>query len=396
MSYLQKIGVWDKIDQSRVQPYQEMQVWDGVSGARISFDWDEPRQSVVPFQPPRAPSRTIAYMIENLNLTTGLQKHLEELGGVDVFSPIRVDGITSGDQIAPEAIDFRSWPLIKLSNGRTLAARLLVGADGANSPVRAFAGIESRGWDYNRHGVVATVRLAGTGRGRFPNGKVAYQRFLPTGPVAMLPLPGDMATLVWSTLPERAARLRSLQKPDFAAMVNAAFRLSPVDLTYLHSISEGQEDEVAWRRQHTPVDEAELPEHVLDVQDGSVAAFPLKMRHADTYISERIALIGDAAHTIHPLAGQGLNQGQGDVSSLVRTIAEAVETGQDIGSQLALESYNAERYAANNALLGVCDKLHKLYSFESAPIVGLRSLGLRAVNSLGFAKGFLMSRAAGA
>jgi len=131
------------------------------------------------------------------------------------------------------------------------------------------------------------------------------------------------------------------------------------------------------------------------VQEGSVAPFPLKMRHADSYITERIALVGDAAHTIHPLAGQGLNQGQGDVASLLRTITTAVESGQDIGSQLALEQYNSERYVANNALLGVCDKLHKLYSFESGPIVPLRSWGLQTVNSLGFLKGFLMRRAAG-
>jgi ubiquinone biosynthesis monooxygenase Coq6 len=107
-------------------------------------------------------------------------------------------------------------------------------------------------------------------------------------------------------------------------------------------------------------------------------------------------LVGDAAHTIHPLAGQGLNQGQADVASLVRTIENAVESGQDIGSELALEQYNSERYAANSALLGVCDKLHKLYSFDSGPVVVARSLGLRAVDGLGFVKEFLMRRAAGA
>jgi ubiquinone biosynthesis monooxygenase Coq6 len=119
------------------------------------------------------------------------------------------------------------------------------------------------------------------------------------------------------------------------------------------------------------------------------------MRHADTYTGERVALVGDAAHTIHPLAGQGLNQGQGDAAALVRTISHAVQTGQDIGSTLALESYNEERYAENNAMLGVCDKLHRLYSAEPWPIVGLRSLGLRAVDAMGPLKGFLMGRAAG-
>jgi ubiquinone biosynthesis monooxygenase Coq6 len=211
----------------------------------------------------------------------------------------------------------------------------------------------------------------------------------------MLPMPGNMATLVWSTMPDRAMKLKQLKPDDFCAMVNAAFRLNTVDIDYMHTITEGQVDEFNWRMQHTPVNEHEVPMRAIKVQEGSVAPFPLKLRHADTYVTERIALVGDAAHTIHPLAGQGLNQGQGDVASLLKTIEAAVESGSDIGSQISLEEYNAERYAANNAMLGVCDKLHKLYSYESGPIVPLRSLGLKAVNKLGFLKGMLMNRAAG-
>jgi ubiquinone biosynthesis monooxygenase Coq6 len=367
-----------------------MQVWDGLTDSRISFDWAETKNA--PFQqqaPP--PSSTIAYMIENANITTALQNRISDLGGIATFSPTRVESIAFGEET--ETLDLSSWPVATLSDGKRLAARLLIGADGANSPVRTFAGIASRGWDYNRMGVVATLQLEEPKTGDSEH-KIAYQRFLPTGPVAMLPLPGNMASLVWSTLPERAARLKALKPEDFVAMVNAAFRLSSIDLTYLHTISEGQKEEVEWRQQHTPVQKSKVPLKVIGVQEGSVAPFPLKMRHADSYIMERIALVGDAAHTIHPLAGQGLNQGQADVASLVQTIKSAVETGQDIGSQLALEQYNSERYAANNAMLGVCDKLHKLYSFDSGPIVPLRSLGLQAVDKLGFLKGFLMRRAA--
>lgn len=373
-----------------MQPYQEMQVWDGVTDARISFDWDTAR----PLLSPRNPARptTIAYMIENSNTVSTLLSRLEELGGIDLFTSTKVDSINLGAN--GEKMDFSSWPIITLSNGKTLAARLLVGADGANSPVRTFAGIESRGFDYARHGVVASLTLEGVGWGG-PDHKIAYQRFLPTGPIAMLPLPGKMSTLVWSTTPERAAKLKALSQSDFVAMVNAGFRLSAVDLEYLHTLSSGQEDEVAWREKHTPVDARAIPMRAINVQAGTVASFPLRMRHADTYIGERVALVGDAAHTIHPLAGQGLNQGQGDAAALVRTISHAVQTGQDIGSTLALESYNSERYAENNAMLGVCDKLHRLYSVESGPIVGLRSLGLRAVDAMGPLKSFFMSRAAG-
>ncbi|KAF2442009.1 ubiquinone biosynthesis hydrox [Karstenula rhodostoma CBS 690.94] len=389
MRNLQEIGVWRHANASRIQPYQEMQVWDGVSDARISFDWDTARSFG-----PRKPTQptTIAYMIENVNTVSALLGRLEELGGVDMFASTKVDAIELGTDT--EQLDLSSWPVLSLSNGKSLAARLLVGADGANSPVRTFAGIPSRGFDYSRHGVVATLKLSNSGWGG-PDHKIAYQRFLPSGPIAMLPMPGNFATLVWSTTPERAAKLKSLSPADFSAMVNAGFRLSLTDLEYLHTLPSGQAEEIAWREKHTPVDERALPVRVTDVQSGSVASFPLRMRHADTYTGERVALVGDAAHTVHPLAGQGLNQGQGDAAALVRTISHAVQTGQDIGSTLALESYNAARYAENNAMMGVCDKLHRLYSVESGPIVGLRSLGLRAVDAMGPLKGFFMNRAAG-
>ncbi|KAM0332386.1 hypothetical protein ACHAQA_002664 [Verticillium albo-atrum] len=382
--YLNSIGAWSHMKRDRIQAYQEMQVWDGVTGARIEFDWTPDSVS--------SGGKTIAYMCENLNLTSGLLSRLEELGGVSVFDAAKVQNITLGEET--EDLDLSQWPVVHLEGGKQLHARLLIGADGANSPVRSFADIESRGWDYERHGVVATLEMEGDGWGGEYN-KTAYQRFLPTGPVAMLPLPGKYSTLVWSTTPANAALLKSLAPKDFLALVNAAFRLSPVDVKFMHTESSGQEEELLWRMNHTPVDVAAIPQTAVGVQEGTIASFPLKLRHADTYIGERIALIGDAAHTIHPLAGQGLNSGQGDVQSLAKTIEYAVAHGQDIGSSLSLETYNSERYAANHVLLGVCDKLHKLYSFESGPLVHLRSLGLNAVNAVGPLKKFIMDQAAG-
>ncbi|KAL2154471.1 hypothetical protein VTH82DRAFT_3147 [Thermothelomyces myriococcoides] len=384
VQFLDDIGAWKHLERGRVQAYQEMQVWDGVTGARIEFDWGPGSASTS--------GTTIAYMNENLNLTSGLLKRIEELGGVSVFDKAKVENITYGEET--DELDLREWPVVHLSGGKQLAARLLVGADGANSPVRSFAGIEARGWDYNRHGVVATLEMEGEGWGGQET-KIAYQRFLPTGPVAMLPLPGNYSTLVWSTTPRNASLLKSLSAKDFIAMVNAAFRLSPVDLEYMHTQDSGQADEYSWRLEHTPFDHQAVPQTVVGVQEGTVASFPLKMRHADTYIAERVALVGDAAHTIHPLAGQGLNQGQGDVQSLAKTIEYAVSHGQDIGVTMSLEPYVSERYAANHVLLGVCDKLHKLYSVGSGPLVPLRSIGLSAVNAFGPLKTFLMNQAAG-
>ncbi|CAK7204055.1 Putative ubiquinone biosynthesis monooxygenase [Sporothrix eucalyptigena] len=390
--FLDRIGAWPHLHRDRVQGYQSMQVWDGVTGASINFDW--PPGTVQS----AGTGSTIAYMVENNNLTAGLLRRLEELGGVDVFDNTRVDSIGFGAATSQESPDFSQWPAVQLggpSAGTTLLARLLVGADGANSPVRSFADIPARGWDYGRHGVVATLLLEeGAGSLSGDAYKTAYQRFLPTGPVALLPLPGRFATLVWSTTPERAAVLKSLAPADFVAMVNAAFRLRPVDLAFLHGMSEGQQDEIQWRLQSEAASE-NAPSEIVGVQPGSVASFPLKLRHADTYIGERVALVGDAAHTVHPLAGQGLNQGQGDVESLSRTIAYAVQHGQDLGVRTSLESYPAERYAANHVLMGVCDKLHKVYAVESGPLVPLRSLGLRAVDAMRPLKNFLMSQAAG-
>ncbi|KAH8697768.1 hypothetical protein BGW36DRAFT_174902 [Talaromyces proteolyticus] len=422
VSFLQNIGAWKHVDNTRVQQYHEMQVWDGQTGSKISFDWSI---DTSPFED----VRSVATMTENANLVRGLLSRIAELdhdnSHLSIFSNTTVSSIENGPPGAQDGPDLSAWPVLSLSNStaistpqKPIAARLLVGADGINSPVRSFADITANGWDYGRHGVVATLSLAGdstysSSSPFFPAGsRTAYQRFLPSlgGPIAILPLPNNHASLVWSTKIENAAYLKSLPQEAFIAMINAAFRLSMTDLTYMlgldptatspdskptssGSLLTQHEDELNWRLQHTPLPSS-LPPLVTAVQNKSIASFPLRFRHASSYISPRVALIGDAAHVIHPLAGQGLNLGMGDVASLANTIEYAVNHGMDIGDHLSLEKYMAERYLTNTKIGGMCDVLHKLYNVPgNGPVTWARSLGLDAIERLPWVKGFIMKQA---
>ncbi|ODQ66410.1 ubiquinone biosynthesis monooxygenase COQ6 [Nadsonia fulvescens var. elongata DSM 6958] len=383
VKFLQSIGAWDEFSHDRIQSYDEMKVWDGLSDAQLEFN-----PAIL------GENTDIAYMVEVFNIQHSLLKRIDKLNEslgknkLEIIQKSRVKSITQGEN--NESVGQSEWPIVHLDNGKSIKTRLLVGCDGANSPVRTFAGIESRGWDYNRQGLVATLKLEWED---FRN--IAWQRFLPTGPIAMLPLPNGFASLVWSTTPELAEHLKSLSSKDFVAMVNAAFRLKDVDLRYMYTMKEGLTEELEWRRQHTIIENEDnsIPLMAVDVLDRSRASFPLKLKHADTYVSERVALVGDAAHTTHPLAGQGLNMGQADVKSLVNALETAVKRGSDIGSSLSLEPYFSERYLPNHLLLGVVDKLHKIYSWRSPVIVAGRSIGLNLVNKFDLVKKFLMSQA---
>ena len=370
-----------------------MRVWDGLSSTgRISFHSP-------------APGPAIAYMTENSNLVRALHTRLDQLPKFDVFDKSSVSEIQFGYQFEdsqPTNLDLSTHPHISLTTNQQLVARLLVGADGLNSPVRSFGRIPTRGWDYDRHGVVATLKLAANDA---VENTTAYQRFLPTGPIALLALPNNSASLVWTTTPARAAHLKSLAPEDFLAMVNAAFRLSMVDIDYLSTLPGGQASELTWRASvnastlSTSESQGDIPSLVTSVQPSSLVSFPLRLRHASTYIRPRLALIGDAAHTIHPLAGQGLNMGLSDSSALSNAIAHAVEHGADIGDEMhCLQPYHSAVWMKNNAMLGAVDKLHWLYSARSAPVVGVRAMGLGMLDWIGEGsglKGWFMRQAGG-
>ena len=240
-----------------------------------------------------------------------------------------------------------------------------MGADGFNSPVRTFAGIASYGWSYDTQAVVATLNHPPRGAFQGPN-HTAYQRFLPTGPIAFLPLSPTVSSLVWSTKPPLAAALCNSDSAVLVNMINVAFRLPEVSVRYLHEFildahnsgtcisAEDLYNEIAFREKShqiaeysayaslsssssgvPPNDAMLVPPLVASIQPGSIASFPLRYNHADSYLGEgagsRTVLIGDAAHTVHPLAGQGLNLGLGDVECLVRCISQSITRGGDIG-----------------------------------------------------------------
>ncbi|KAG0705593.1 hypothetical protein DFH29DRAFT_906062 [Suillus ampliporus] len=405
--FLDRIGVWDYVEHERTNPIHQMQVWDGISGARISFDASEMLES-----------SEMARMTENLNLQRALLRKLSDTPSVEVIQTVKVESIQR------EAGDRNDWPLVHLSNGAILRARLLVGADGFNSPVRSFAGISSYGWSYDTQAVVATLNHAPRGPFQASN-NTAYQRFLPTGPIAFLPLSPGISSLVWSTKPHIAAALSKLSPGVLEQLINAAFRLPEPSLEYIYrrllegaTSKEEIKEEVAFRERsdgissHSayasamsmvsdggiPPDDADaLPPLVTSIQPGTIASFPLRYNHAESYLGEgagsRTVLVGDAAHSVHPLAGQGLNLGLGDVDALSRCIIQALTHGGDIGSYTALMPYARERYFENHKVMAAVDKLHKVYSSTAQPVVWARSVGLEVINELDSVKAALMMNA---
>lgn len=368
----EKSGSWPYLHEDRIQFYDNMIAYDSQdAAARLHFDSSVLGES----HPP------IAAMCEVLNIQgsllaqiDALNEELPEADRAEVLDGAKVELIALGEH---------DWPVVSLTSGQQFAARLLVGADGQNSPVRKYADIASRGWSYDRFGVVGTIRL------QYEDYRdVAWQRFLSTGPLAILPLPGDAATFVWLSTPELAELLLKVDGEIFPHLVNAAMTLSETDLNYIYSVLQANPadklvvDDIQWRMSKMLPEDLDdnYPLPVAELVEGSRARFPLKLLHADTYVAPRVALVGDAAHTVHPLAGQGLNMGQTDVAALVAALETGVDRGLDIGSTLVLEPYVAQAWPANHVLMGICDKLHKVFSTDFEPVVFLRGVGMKGIN----------------
>ncbi|WPO99750.1 2-octaprenyl-3-methyl-6-methoxy-1,4-benzoquinol hydroxylase [Pseudomonas sp. HR96] len=333
---LQRLGAWPGILARRASPYRRMDVWDGSGTGHIRFDAASVHADV------------LGHIVENRVVQDALLEQLRD-SSVGLLANARLEQMRrSGDD----------W-LLTLSGGRSLRAPLVVAADGANSAVRRLTGTPTREWDYLHHAIVTSVRCSE------PNQATAWQRFTDDGPLAFLPLQqGDdrhWCSIVWSTTPVQAERLMKLDDLGFCRALEQAF--------------EGRLGQVL----HT------------DLR----VCVPLRQRHAKRYVAPGLALIGDAAHTIHPLAGQGVNLGLLDAAVLAEELAAAQGRGEALADLRVLSRYERRRMPHNLALMAAMQGFERLFQADPLPLRWLRNSGLGLVESLPSAKALFVRQALG-
>ncbi|PKI84949.1 Coq6p [Malassezia vespertilionis] len=465
LEWMQQIGTLPYFDASRMRAVERIRVWDGLTDAAAEFNAEIGGEAA------------LSTMVEISNLQQALLRHILDRAA-NPGSPLSVEMLDKTRVTNIHASGRDQFPVVSLENEqgtRHIATRLLVGADGHNSPVRAFAGIESFGWPYHCKGLVATVRTGSANSADPLVDASAWQRFLPTGTLAFLPLSPFAGTIVWALPPELADALGAMHRATaeqnaspslLATLVSAGFRLpwsrlEPLLYGVVQRIEHGIQDWSAFESHvYEQVAAAELdagagaptahfgaiPPWASAVDAKSVASFPLQLKHAGCYLGAtlnrnlhatlpspstlltgaltalgltpgganrgcgqgRTVLVGDAAHTTHPLSGQGLNLGIQDVRVLTETIGDACMHGMDIGTHSALHPYEVKRYLPNQAMLSFTDHLHWLFATRPASewtpyapgiqtqlreaalkaLVWARSTGLEMVNELNPLKRF--------
>jgi 2-octaprenylphenol hydroxylase len=329
----EKLNVWSGIAGRRISPYQGMQVWDAAGKGELNFSAQALGEEV------------LGYIIEDNVIRMSLLEEFNNCNNLDFLFPLTI-----------QSWQENSDHLLLTTDEQTIQTKLLIAADGAESWVRQQAAIELKSWDYQHTALVMTVRT------ELPHHGVARQRFLSTGPLAFLPLSEPhRSSLVWSVTPDYATHLLSLDDKAFSATLGEAFDNK---LGAIISVTSRQ-------------------------------SFPLRMRHAKQYVQNRIALIGDAAHTVHPLAGQGVNMGLLDATTLADVIIAAHHKQRDVGSLATLRRYERWRKGDTLAMLATVEALKHLFASQAKPVQYLRNAGLAMTNQLPWLKDFIASYALG-
>jgi len=333
------IGVWDKMLALRTSPFRKMHVWDANGQGNIHFDSANIHEPTL--------GHIVEQSIIQKSLTTRLAAFVET-GNLIYHRPAKIQDFTVDED--NDVIH------TTLDTGITLTAKLLVSAEGANASIRELAGIPYNVHDYGQQAIVANVQTT------LPHQETAWQRFLETGPLAFLPLNDEhMCSIVWSVDTIESRRLMALDEKTFLAELTTAF-------------------------------ESKLGT-VIDLDQR--AAFPLKRRHVHHYIKPRLALVGDAAHTVHPLAGQGVNLGLLDVATLGELIIETHKAHQDFGCHQILRRYERQRKAHNLLVMSAMTGFKYLFGSTLTPLKWARNVGLTVTDSLTPVKKVIMTQAMG-
>ncbi|MEM7292406.1 MAG: UbiH/UbiF/VisC/COQ6 family ubiquinone biosynthesis hydroxylase [Pseudomonadota bacterium] len=316
---LEQVGAWRGVVDRRACPYSRLQVWDGVGGGETLFESAE------------ISATHLGHIVENHVLQLALTERLQQFDNVDFRTATRIDQLAISDDSAK----------IVTNENESIFVSLIVGADGGNSRVRQLTGIETSGGMYaDQHALVATIET------QMQQQDITWQRFMPGGPEAFLPLCGHYGSIVWYNTPEEVARLKTLSERNFIDELEAKF---PTQLGDVRSI----------------------------VGRGS---FPLAQKHANQYIKPRIALVGDAAHTVHPLAGQGVNLGLLDAGTLAEVLLES--TSSDVAEWRDLRRYERWRKGHNRLMQAALDGFYRAFKPQPAAVKILRSAVLDAANRL--------------
>ncbi len=347
--FLDTLGAWSGVEQRRSCVYTDMQVWEADGTGSIHFSARDIH------------CESLGHIVETGVLLDALHERLHALPDIALLAPVSLEALQRLPVPAPLDAD-QSRTRVQLADGRQLDARVLVAADGGASRVRELAGFELSEWDYEHQAIVTTVHT------QLPHRHTATQRFMDEGVLAFLPLQASsvgadqhIASIVWSVVPDRAAALMALDDEAFARAL----------------------------------------EHAIEGRFGRIGqvdprlCVPLRQRHAKQYVQEGIALVGDAAHTIHPLAGQGVNLGFADAAALAAQLREALERDDEIGSLQVLRRYQRQRIGHNLGMMWVMEGFKRLYADQALPLRWLRNAGMSGLDRSVLLKSRVMRAAMG-